>query len=91
MALEINSNYNALLTDEVIIVDSSSNTVTVTLPSTHPAGKRYYVKDKFGTTDVFPISLASTPNQIDNNTGFTLTVDKQAVLVHSDGTNWWIL
>lgn len=91
MAITVNSNYTALLTDEVILVDSTSNTVTVTLPNPHPIGKRYYIKDKFGTTDINQITVSASPNQIDTSTTFGLTVDKQAILAHSDGSNWWIL
>ena len=91
MATEVNSNYTALLTDEVILVDSTNNPVTITLPIVSPVGKRYYIKDKFGTTDINPITISAIPNQVDNNSGFTLTVDRQSILSHSDGTNWWII
>lgn len=91
MAVTVNTNYNATLTDEVILVDSTSNPVTVTLPAVHPTGKRYFIKDKYGTTDVNPIAVISSPNQIDNSSSFGLTVDKQSVLAHSDGTNWWVI
>lgn len=85
------SPYSLTLADDVVLVDSTNGSVTLVLPSVHPIGKRYFIKDKFGTTDLQPILIVATPKLIDNQPNFTLTVEKQAVLAHSDGTNWYIL
>lgn len=91
MALTVTADYTALLTDEVILVDSTTGPVTVTLPSLHPRGKRYYIKDKYGTTDSNPITVTATPNEVDSLLSYVLSVETQAILAHSDGYNWWIL
>jgi len=89
--ITVSTNYALTLVDDVILVDSTGGPVTITLPAVHPVGKQYYIKDKFGTTDTNQITVSATPRQIDNASSFALTVEKQAVLAHSDGTNWFIL
>jgi len=89
--ITISSNYTLTLADDVILVDSTGGAVTITLPPIFAVGQRYYIKDKFGTTGTNPISIIATPKLLDNAPTFTLTVKKQSVLAHSDGTNWYIL
>ena len=89
--ITVNTNTLLTLADEVVLVDSTGGPVTVTLPAAHPVGKRYYIKDKFGTTDINQITVLATPNLLDNSASFALTVEKQAVLAHSGGSNWWII
>ena len=85
------SPYSLTILDDVILVDSSGGSVTLNLPPGAIIGKRYYIKDKLGTTDTNPIIVSASPKQIDNQSSFTLTVEKQAILAHSDGVNWFIL
>ena len=89
--ITVSTNYALTLTDDVVLVDSTGGPVTITLPAIFPIGQRYYIKDKFGTTGTNPILINAAPKLIDNAGSFTLTVKKQSVLAHSDGTNWYIL
>jgi hypothetical protein len=89
--ITVSTNYTLLLTDDVILVDSTGGPITITLPAAAPTGQRYYIKDKFGTTDTNPIVVSATPNQIDNASSFMLTVEKQSVMAHCYLSDWFIL
>jgi hypothetical protein len=84
-------NYNALLTDDVILVDASSGTVTVTLPAASGnAGKVYQIKkiDSSGNTVIIDGDGAET---IDEAPTLTTTVQYEAFTLVCDGTEWWII
>ena len=83
------SAYNATLTDDTILCDTGSNNVTIVLPDVHPIGKRYVIKHSTGSNLVFITTAVS--DTIDGIASFGFTVPKQAVIVHSDGSNWFIL
>jgi hypothetical protein len=83
------SSYNATLADDTILCDTSSNSVTINLPATHPLGKRYVIKHTTGGNAV--IVQAIDIDTIDSLASFTFTVNKQAIITHSDGSNWFIL
>jgi hypothetical protein len=91
--ITVNTNYALTLSDDVILADTQTFglPITITLPITGAIGQRYYIKDKFGTTGTNPITIMATPKLIDNAGSFVLTVKKQSVLAHYDGTNWYIL
>lgn len=89
--ITVSSNYAISVSDDVILADSTGGPITLTLPTMLVVGKRYYIKDKFGTTDINPIVISASPNTLDGQTSFTLTVDKQSITPHCDGTNWYIL
>ena len=90
--LYISANYNAVLDDFIIFADSTSNTIDVTLPAVHYTGKRFEVKDFSGTTATFAIKIvASGGGTIDGAPDVTLLTSFQSILVHSDGTNWYIM
>lgn len=89
--ITVNTHYTLGAADTVVLVDSSGGSITITLPTSPPSGRRYFIKDKFGTTDTNPIVVSATPSQIDNQGSFTLTTEKQAILAHFDGSSWYIL
>lgn len=90
--LTITTDYTATLADDVILVDTTSGDITLTLPSVHPVGKRYTVKHKAGVIATDPLNIVSNDGDtIDGLLNFPFTVDKQAIILHSDGTNWFIL
>jgi len=90
-SVTVTSDYSIVPTDSIIFVDSTSNTVNVTLPNTMVDGLRFHIKDKYGTTGVYPIAVVASPNLIDGQLSFTLTVDKQSVVAHCDGSAWFII
>lgn len=88
----VNSDYTILITDQTILADSSSNTIDLTLPSSHFAGKRFEVKDVSGSTTTFRIRvIGGGGDTIDGQSSVDLTVNFQALVLHSDGTNWAII
>lgn len=88
----ISSDYNILTWDENILVDASTNAVTLYLPSHHCIGRRYIVKHKAGDIETYPVTVTSIGSDtIDNSPSYTLTVDLQAIMIHSDGHNWYVV
>ena len=77
-------------TDCVVLVDASSNDITITLP-TAAAGDRvvYWIKRIDTTANTVTIDGNGTET-IDNNLTITLTT-MDAITITSDGTEWWIL
>ena len=85
------SSYNAALADDTILCDTSSNSVTINLPGTHPIGKRYVIKHAIGPISNPVIVQSVDGDDIDGAASFTFTVQKQAIIIHSDGSDWFIL
>ena len=81
------ANYTIRSTDYVI--DCTTNTFTVTLPTAVGIqGKRYYVKNS--GTGVITIACNGSET-IDEETTRVLSVQYQCILVISNGINWIIL
>jgi len=88
----VNVNYAALPTDDTILVDTTSNPVTITLPAVHTAGKEYFIKDKFGTASANNITVISADGDtIDLSASFVMNVNYQGIMLISDGTDWFIV
>jgi hypothetical protein len=85
------SNYVATLTDDVILVDATSASVTITLPTTASAlGRTYFIKK----IDSSANSMVIQPNGaevIDNATSKSSVIQYESFTIVSDGTKWWIL
>jgi len=86
----ISSNYTILNTDFVIVVDTSSNTVTVTLPSSPTSGQAYKIKDA-GNGYTNNITISGNGNNIDNGTTAIINTDYGALELVYDGTQWYSL
>jgi hypothetical protein len=90
--ITVTSNYFPLASDDVIFVDATSGPVNIYLPVNHFLGKRYEIKDKTGVAMTTLIKVVgASPDTIDGLPDFSLTMNFQSVIVHSDGTNWYIL
>lgn len=88
----VNSNYAALATDRVILVDATGGSVTVTLPASHAAGKIFEIKDQLGAVPGSAITISTADSDtIDGDSSETMTTAFQSVTVVSDGTNWSII
>lgn len=84
------SNYNALATDETILVDATSNAVTVTLPSAALSlGKKFNIK-KIDTSDNNVI-IKSVAGAIDTMTSISGGLWLQTWILQSDGVNWFVI
>ena len=82
---------NSTTSDLVIFTDSTSNTVTITLPAPS-AGRLIYVKDKTGKAATHNVTISQHASEtIDGASSLTLSKNYDAVLLISDGTNWSII
>lgn len=82
--------YTMTTSDYGVLVDATSSTVTITLPTAvGVAGQEYTVKDWKGQAATHNITVATTSSQtIDGSTTRTLTANYQGLTVISDGANW---
>ena len=89
----VTNDYSVALTDYYLGVDSTSNTVDLTLPaaSTAVEGQTYVVKDEGGNAATNAITvLRSASDTIDGNTSVALAVPYSALSLYTDGANWFI-
>lgn len=81
------ANYSIdLATDQFLSMDTSGASRTFTLPASHSAGQKVYLKRVGANSCVIATSDSDT---IDGDSGdLTLTQDYETALLISDGTNW---
>ena len=86
------ANYTATATDSLILVDSTSGAVTITLPTAvNITGRHYTIKDWKGQSATNNITIATTSSQtIDGETTVVLAITYGSITVVSDGANWSI-
>lgn len=84
---------NATISSDVTLVDTTSTTITVTLPTAVGiSGKQYTIKDKTGNAGIRNITIATTSSQtIDGSTTHKINTAYESLNVISDGINWWII
>jgi len=89
----ITNDYSVALTDYYLGVDTTSNTVDLTLPaaSTATEGQTYIIKDEAGNaaTNVITI-LRSASDTIDGATSLEVDSAYAALSLYTDGSNWFI-
>lgn len=81
------SDYDVAATDSTILADATSNTVTISLPAAPTQGQVYNIKCINAT---FTCTVDGNGNTIDGNASIILIQD-EAITVHYDGTEWWII
>ena len=84
------ANYTALTTDHTILVDATSNNVTITLPTAVGNSRLYTIKRIDGSVNT--VTIATTSSQtIDGSTTYTgLLTQYQTVAVQSNGSHYFI-
>lgn len=88
---KVDVNYNAILSDETILVDAKADTVTITLPNADSTniGKRYIIKS-VGNNESAYVGIKS--NSIDNlQSPIESSLLHQSWTLQSDGTTWWVV
>lgn len=86
----VSNTYSALVTDELILCDTTSIAFTVTLPTVVGiTGKEFIVKCTGGKT----LTVSSTSSQTfdGGNTFKTITATNGSINVVSDGSNWRLI
>lgn len=86
------ANYTATASDHKIYVDSTSNVVTITLPTAATcAGREYVIKDWKGTSESYAITIACSNSElIDGIATFTINTNYDSITVTSTGSGWGI-
>lgn len=84
------SNYTITDEDSTILADGTSNTVTITLPTAIGIfGRMYCIKCINNTFDVDVATFGS--EEIDASTENYILNKDDAIVVQSDGSDWWII
>ena len=89
----VTNDYSVVLTDYYLGVDTTGNTVELTLPaaSTTIEGQTYVVKDEGGNAGTNIITIVrSAANTIDGEVSVTIESPYGSVLLYSNGSNWFI-
>lgn len=85
------NDYSVELTDYYLGIDTTLNTVDLTLPaaSTATEGQTYVIKDEGGNAFVNNINVLAT-DTIDGSTSVTLSSPYASMSLYTDGANWFI-
>lgn len=86
----VTANYTVLTSDGVVLVDTTSGAVTVTLPAPSFVGEAYTIKRISATANNATIATADSAT-IDGAATDTLAAQWAFVKVVSDGTDWFIV
>lgn len=84
------SAYTATTTDEVILVNASLGSVTITLPTAVGSTHLYWVKKVDSSTNTVVVNTTSLQT-IDGGTSATIKVQYASITVASDGSNWLVI
>jgi len=85
--------YTILVTDYYIGADTSSNTITLTLPAASAAGsgKTYVIKDEGGNAAANAITVDGNGTEtVDGAATVDVTSPYGALNLYSDGSNWFV-
>jgi hypothetical protein len=87
----ITTSYSATTVDEIILANTSSNTITVTLPTAiGNKGKEYIIKN-IGASNTNAVTVTTSLSQtIDGITSQSYNYPSSMTVV-SDNANWWII
>lgn len=82
--------YTIVRTDDTILADGTSNTVTITLlPAAATKGRKFEVKC---VNDTFTVDIAPAGSEtIDGDAGNFEMFRHEIATVLSDGSNWWLV
>ncbi len=87
----VNSSGSLTETDNTVLVNASSGSVTITLPpGTNIVGRVYTIKKTGGSIDNSVI-IQPTGGQIEGGSNYTIYNNYTYVTIQTDGTNWWVI
>ena len=89
----VTANYTILLSDYYLGVDTTSNSVTLTVPAAATAqiGQTFVVKDEGANTAANPITVArSSGDTIDGDASVQIDTPYGAISLYTNGSNWFI-
>ncbi|VAW48517.1 Phage tail fibers, partial [hydrothermal vent metagenome] len=85
------ADYTATDSDHVILVNSSSGNVTITLPAVSGVSGRVYIFKKTSADGNNVIIDGNASETIDGAVTKTFSTQYEVVTIISDGTVWWVL
>lgn len=85
----ITANYTTMGDDGTLLIDCSSNPVTVSLDITAPRGQEHTLKC---IDDTYDCIVDASPNSIDDDgVDFQLFKDESIVVRADENNDWWII
>lgn len=94
----VESPYIVLATDEIIGVDSTDGTVTITLPLISGIGgssnyRKYYIVDESGTSALNNITVVTNGSDTINKNAddMLIDIDHTSITLYNDGISNWII
>ncbi len=95
--LSVSSNITLDISHYTVLVDTSANNVTITLPvnSSSVTGRMYRIKN-IGTNPANVVNIDPGSSTIDGSAGifpipYGLGYNSASVVLQSDGANWWFM
>jgi hypothetical protein len=88
-----NATYNVTDIDEMILADTTSNNITVNLPTPSSVYEGFYVTVKKSDSSSNTVTIKSSSGNIDDTVGTTgkvIEVQNNSLSFACDGTNYWI-
>lgn len=87
------TDHTNLLPEEVLLVDTTSNAVTVNLTTASlNTGHTVIIKDKVGNSNINNITITTEGTaKIDGSDTFTISGAFSSYMLVTDGTDWYIL
>ena len=86
----VSASYTVLTTDYIIAVTSTAASRTITLPSSHIAGKIYIVKDESGGANTNNITVSGNGSNIDGTSTKVINTAYGYYNIYDNGTNYFI-
>lgn len=83
------SNYTVTSSDDVVLVNTSGGSVTITLPTAIDFKKLITIK-KISSSNTLNISTTLSQT-IDGSTSISITVQYESLTLSSDGSNWFVI
>lgn len=86
------SNYTASVSDHTILCNNTAGAITISLPpAAGCTGRTYVIKKVSAAGNNVVLAGYNGTETIDGSTTYTITNQYTAILLQSDGTNWYIL
>jgi pectate lyase len=88
----VNDDYSIEATDNVVLVDTSTQAIVITIPTAQLiSGRKITIKDMGGST-IHPIAIVREDGgEIDDEEAYVLNNNYDSVTLECDGTQWWVV
>ena len=91
--VSVSQNYTVLTTDFLVAVDTTNQSVTITLPDASTIDKHViYIKDEGGYCSTNNITITTTNSQlIDGQQSITMNVNYSSITLYNNGINKYFI